>query len=144
MSVTGATSITGGGSNVEEPIIPDTELEPSSSPDEGVQDGEVTPTEVVEGDQPQGAKPGEGEIREDGRLIPKWMRALKESNPEGFKKAKADLFELMDRRTLHPTAQAAREEHDLVQSLGGKEGVGKLREQSTFYSEAANQFLKGD
>src|ERR1700675_547627 len=123
---------------------PDTELELVDAPSTEVQDVEEPSTEVVEGEQPQGGKPGDTEVREDGRLIPKWMRALKESDPEGYKKAKTDLFELQGRRTVHPTVQAAREEHDLVQSLGGKEGVGKLREQSGFYSEAANQFLKGD
>jgi hypothetical protein len=125
---------------------PDVELEPLSSPDGGVQvDDEPAPTPDGTEDRPEGAgKPGDTEVREDGRLIPKWMRALKESDPEGYKKAKTDLFELQGRRSVHPTVQAAREEHDLVQSLGGKEGVGKLREQSSFYSEAANQFLKGD
>ena len=149
MSVTGATSIVGGvpSGGTTEVADPNVELDPSLSPDGGVQVEDEPSTEVVEGEQPPTTgKPGEdkGEIREDGRLIPKWMRALKETNPEGFKKAKADLFELMDRRQLHPTAQAAREEHDLVQSLGGKEGVAKLRENDRFYSEAADQFLKGD
>src|ERR1700675_1545734 len=145
MSVTGATSLGGGGSSItEEPIIPSTELESGDTPTTEVQEGDTTTTETVEGEQPQGTKPGDTEVREDGRLIPKWMRALKETDPEGYKKAKTDLFELQGRRSVHPTVQAAREEHDLVQSLGGKDGVGKLREQSSFYSEAANQFLKGD
>jgi hypothetical protein len=124
---------------------PDVELEPLSSPDSGVQvEDEPAPTPDGGEQPPDGAGRPEGEVREDGRLIPKWMRALKESDPEGYKKAKTDLFELQGRRSVHPTVQAAREEHDLVQSLGGKEGVSKLREQSSFYSEAANQFLKGD
>lgn len=147
MSVTGATSIAGSGSSsVEEPLNPDVELEPSPTPDGGVQEEEVAP--APEGGQPEGegGKPGDdkGEVREDGRLIPKWMRALKETDPEGYKKAKTDLFELQGRRSVHPTVQAAREEHDLVQSLGGKDGVAKLRENDTFYRGAANQFLKGD
>jgi len=145
MSVTGATSLGGGGSSItEEPIIPSTELESGDTPTTEVQEGDVTTTETVEGEQPEGGRPGEGEVREDGRHIPKWMKELQTSNPEAYKKAKTDLFELQGRRSVHPTVQAAREEHDLVQSLGGKEGVGKLREQSSFYSEAANQFLKGD
>src|SRR5271155_2939978 len=99
MSVTGATSIAGGGSSVtEEPITPSTELESVDTPTTEVQEGEVTTTETTEGEQPQGGKPGEEGVREDGRLIPKWMRALKESDPEGYKKAKTDLFELQGRR----------------------------------------------
>ena len=72
MSVTGATSLSGGGSSItEEPIIPGTELEPSSTPDGGVQEEEITPT--PDGTQPEGegGKPGEdkGELREDGRVF---------------------------------------------------------------------------
>jgi hypothetical protein len=146
MSVTGPTSLSGGGSSVtEEPIIPDTELEPSSTPDEGVQDGDTTPT--PDGTEPEViGKPGDdkGDIREDGRVIPKWMRALKDTDPEAFKRAKTDLFDLQGRRSIHPTVQAAREEHDLIQSVGGKEGIESLRGDATFFKEAANQFLKGD
>lgn len=82
--------------------------------------------------------------KEDGRVIPQWMKALQESNPEAYKKAKADLFEMRDRRTVHPTIQAAREEHDLVESLGGREGANQLREDAGFFKDAATQFLKGD
>lgn len=147
MSVTGATSLSGGGSSItEEQIIPGTELEPSSTPDGGVQEEEITPT--PDGIQPEGegGKPGEdkGELREDGRVIPKWMRALKESDPEAYKRAKTDLFDLQGRRSIHPTVQAAREEHELVEAIGGREGLETLRTDATFFKEAANQFLKGD
>src|ERR1700676_5138641 len=145
MSVTGATSLGGGGSSItEEPIIPSTELESGDTPTTEAQEGVEPTTKTVEGEQPEGGRPGEGEVREDGRHIPKWMEESQESNAGAYKKATTDLFDLEGRRSVHPTVQAAREEHDLVQSLGGKEGVGKLREQSGFYSEAANQFLKGD
>jgi hypothetical protein len=146
MSVTGVTSIAGAAPSggAAEVVDPNVELESVDTPSTEVQDDALPPQETVDGEQPQGDKPAESVVREDGRLIPKWMKELQTSNPEAYKKAKADLFELQGRRTIHPTAQAAREEHDLVLSLGGKEGVGKLREQSKFYSDAANQFLKGD
>jgi hypothetical protein len=148
MSVTGTTSLAGAAPSggATEVLDPNVELESVESPSTEVQEDEAPPTtETAESGQPEGGrtKP-EGEVREDGRLIPKWMKELQQTNPEAYKKAKTDLFELQGRRSIHPTAQAAREEHDLVQSLGGKEGVAKLRENDRFYSEAANQFLKGD
>ncbi len=148
MSVTGATSIAGAGSSGE-PIVPDVELESGAAPASEVQEGaEQQPTqEELDAQQSQGGdKQGEdkGELREDGRVIPKWMRALKESDPEAYKRAKTDLFDLQGRRAIHPTVQAARDEHELVEAIGGREGLESLRTDATFFKEAANQFLKGD
>lgn len=99
-----------------------------------------------DGSQPEaGAEGAVGDTtKEDGRLIPKWMRAMKEADPEGFKQAKSVLFSLKERENIHPTVQAAREEHDLVQSLGGREGATKLQDDAGFFKEASSQFLKGD
>ena len=98
-----------------------------------------------EGHQPEaGTEGAEGGIREDGRVIPKWMRAMKEADPEGYKSAKATFFNLKERESVHPTVQAAREDRDLVQSLGGRDGVERLREDNSFFHEAATQFTKGD
>ncbi|MBU6231673.1 hypothetical protein KGP36_03310 [Patescibacteria group bacterium] len=138
--------IAGAGSGTE-PIVPGIELDPTAtSTVEGQGEGSQP-----DGDEGQPPKPGEGEgqgeggeSREDGRVIPQWMRALKDSNPEAYKRAKTDLFELRDRRSVHPTAQAAREEHEVFESLGGAEGVEKLQEEGQFFQEAAKQFLKGD
>jgi len=133
----------------------------NGAPDAGVSDAEIsgslplveepvqdTPTEPEVEETPkagtdQEATPGQ-QPTEDGRKIPKWMRALKDSDPEAFKRAKTDLFDLTERRALHPTVQAAREEHEYLQSMGGKDGIAKLREDGTFFKTAANQFLKGD
>lgn len=100
--------------------------------------------EAEAGDQPEAGAEGGEQTKEDGRVIPQWMKALQANNPEAYKKAKADLFEMRDRRSVHPTIQAAREEHDLVESLGGTEGANALREDAGFFKEAASQFLKGD
>lgn len=137
--------IAGTGSSAE-PIIPDAGLEPVDTPTTGVQDDGGTPAEpqTTEGQEPEAGKGGEEQVREDGRLIPKWMKELQAANPEAYKKAKGDLFELRDRRSVHPTAQAARQEHDLVQSLGGPEGVATLREDAGVFKTAAQQFMKGD
>jgi hypothetical protein len=113
--------------------------EPSGEPTPEPEGGEPTPEPGTEG-----SEDGQLDVKEDGRVIPQWMRELQVKNPEAYKKAKADLFELRDRRSVHPTSQAAREEHNLVQSLGGPQGVEQLREDATFFKDAANQFLKGD
>ena len=139
------TPIAGAGSNAE-PVTPVEGLESEVSQPTEVQESQETPT-LVEGAEDQQPKPGEeGQqpIKEDGRVIPAWMKALQTSNPEAYKKAKADLFELRDRRTVHATPQEARQEHDLIRSLGGAEGVATLREDATFFKSAAQQFLNGD
>src|SRR5206468_12946032 len=50
----------------------------------------------------------------------------------------------ISRRSLHPTVQAAREEHELIASHGGAAGIAKLREDSQFVKSAFTQFSKGD
>jgi len=90
-----------------------------------------------------GAETTEGG-KEDGRVIPKWIRDMKESNPDGYKAAKADFFSHREYKSIYPTVQAAREANELIQSLGGPEGAQKLQEDATFFKDAASQFLKGD
>lgn len=142
-AIAGASSNVDGGSSSIAELDPVASL-PTEGPDSPVDaDAPLPEGEVV--DQPEaGADDPKGEVREDGRLIPKWMRAMKESDPEGYKAAKSVFFSMKERESIHPTVQAAREEHDLVQSLGGKEGATKLQEDSVFFKDAANQFLKGD
>jgi hypothetical protein len=141
-AIAGASSNVDGGSSAVETLDP-----VESLPTEGV-DSPDTNTPEPEGgvdNQPEaGTGEPQGEVREDGRLIPQWMRAMKESNPEGYKAAKAVFFGMKERESIHPTVQAARDEHELVQSLGGREGASKLQEDSVFFKDAANQFLKGD
>jgi transposase-like protein len=141
MSVTN-TPIAGTGSSAE-PIIPAEGLEPDVTPTpEGQEpDTSITPEPEV---SLEPGKEGQEPIKEDGRTIPKWVKDLQTSNPEAYKRAKADFFETRERRTIHPTVQAARDEHDLVQSLGGQGGITELRENAGVFKTAAQQFLKGD
>lgn len=122
---------------VDDVVIPDTT-------DPG--DGSQTDTSA---DPDPGAPPESGteplaETKEDGRVLPQWIKGLKESNPEQFKRAKAEFYEMRDRRTVHPTIQAARDEHDLVESIGGREGIENMREEVGFFKTASQQFFKGD
>ena len=80
----------------------------------------------------------------DERKLPNYVKALKEADPKGFAKAKTEFFDLAARRSVHPTVQAAREEHELVTQFGGREGISKLREDGQYFKTAAQQFLKGD
>ena len=110
----------------EDPVEPDTAAQPEAELEPGAQP-EETPSE-----------------REDGRKLPAYVRELKETNPEAYKRAKAEFFDLDARRSVHPTVKAAREEHELIVSSGGAQGIAKLREDGQFFKSAAQQFLKGD
>lgn len=128
-------------------VTVDTEIAASPTAVEEAPELETT-AEPEGGAEPQAGSSEEqtsGEpAREDGRKIPPYIRALKEANPEAYKRAKGDFFDLDTRRAIHPTVQAAREEHELLQSAGGANGLGKLREDGAFFKTAAQQFLKGD
>jgi hypothetical protein len=143
MSVTN-TPISGTGSNAD-PTVSDVVLDDATTQ---VADTQVTDDTTTQVDDTttiiEPGKEGQEPVKEDGRSIPKWVKELQTSNPEAYKKAKADFFETRERRTIHPTVQAAREEHDLIQSIGGREGITTLREDAGVYKTAANQFLKGD
>lgn len=121
---------------VPESVVPLTTDEPEVSTTDAPEPegGEETPE--------PGAETAGGQ--EDGRVIPKWIRDLKEANPEGYKAAKADFFSHREYKSIYPTVQAAREANELIQSLGGAQGAQKLQEDATFFKDAANQFLKGD
>lgn len=144
---TQVTPIAGASSNVDGGSSAVGELEPVGSLPTGGPDSSADNTPVSEGGegdeghQPEaGARGTEG----DGRLIPKWIRAMKEADPEGYKAAKADFFSHREYKSVYPTVQAAREANDLIQSLGGKDGAARLQEDASFFKEAAGQFLKGD
>jgi hypothetical protein len=121
--------------DIPESVVPLTtdEPEPSTTDTPEPEGGEITPEAGAEGAD-----------REDGRVIPKWIRDLKEANPEGYKAAKADFFSHREYKSIYPTVQAAREANELIQSLGGPQGAQQLQEDATFFKDAANQFLKGD
>ena len=129
--------------SVGAPIAGDPGPEPSPSPEPEPVEPE-TPGQP-EPEQEPGAQPEPTpESKEDARKLPQHIRDLKESNPEGYKRAKAEFFDLTARRSIHPTVQAARDEHELLAANGGAEGIAKLREDGQFFKTAATQFLKGD
>lgn len=108
---------------------------------------EETPS--TEGDQTtEGSQDGEGDRAgepsvEDGRVIPQWIRSLKETDAKAYGQARSNFFDLRARTDIHKTVDAARQDRDLIQSLGGSEGVEKLQQDAGFFSEAAKWFMDG-
>lgn len=125
------------GDSAEESLPPDTGELPDDNAAEPEAEAENQPEAGTEGSE--GA-----ESRLDGRVIPAWMRALKETDPKAYAAAKNDLFDLRARRGIHATTKEAESEHNLVKAIGGPEGVATLRENAQVYQEAASQFRKGD
>lgn len=137
-------AISGAGSEPAEPIIANPELEISPTPESEPIEPETTLTEPETGLEPGGEPEPLSESTEDARRLPGYVRALKDSDPKAYAKAKTEFFDLNARRSVHPTVQAAREEHELIATSGGAEGISKLREDGQFFKSAAQQFLKGD
>lgn len=135
-------AIAGAGSGPAEPVIADPEIVDSPTAIEEPVEPD-TPAEP-EAELEPGAQPETTLEAEDARKLPGYVKQLKESNPEAYKRAKAEFYDLNARRSLHPTVQAAREEHELIASNGGVAGIAKLREDGQFFKSAATQFLKGD
>lgn len=134
---------------IESSVDSDPSLE-SPDTEESLPSGEEVPeSEQTAGpeaeDDPEHPKTGdEGQGKDDGRVMPGWLRGMKEANPEGFKAAKAQFFDLHRRAGIHPTVQDAENDHNLVESLGGSEGVESMREDAGVYKDASNQFLEGN
>jgi len=143
---TQVTPIEGAPNAGAEPLIDDSAID-GSLPLTEEPLGEQTNTPEPEGGEPTpeaGTPEGQESTKEDGRLIPQALRALKESSPEAYKLAKANLFENKAYKSIYPTVQAARETQELLQSAGGAAGIAKLREADQVYKTASTQFLKGD
>jgi hypothetical protein len=125
-------------------------LDPSVTPTEGEgapDDEPELPIEGEEGDSGESADGGEGEgsqAAEDGRVIPQYIRGLKETDPKAYKQAKADFFQLRELRSTFPTVQAARDARELIESVGGQEGISEMRTLTSEFKQAAHQFLEGD
>lgn len=118
-----------------EPIVPDGEGDEGA---EGAGDGKGEGTGEGEGEGEGVATP------EDGRVIPPYIRKMKETDPASYKEAKAQFFDLRSRRAVHSTVQAAQADRDTIESLGGSEGIGKIQGEITDFHTLSSQFTKGD
>src|SRR5579864_6625857 len=132
----------GGSGSPTTPAAPTGEAEPiEGAPVEGAEqpqpEGEQEPG--AESDQPKG-EPSD----EDGRVLPKWIRGLKESDPEGYKKAKTDFFDLRERRTDFPTVADARKAKQTLELVGGEAGLAEMQADNAEFSGISKKFLNGD
>lgn len=146
---TPASVIPGEGATPNEGVDPNLDLNPEGSQpagDEGTpSDNSPEPEDGEEGLTPDpGTEGAEGTDSQDGRVVPQWIRGLKEANPKAYQQAKDAFFRSREYQSVYPTVQAAREDKQLVESLGGKQGVERMQEDVTFFHQAAGQFLKGD
>lgn len=131
---------------VDDAVLDDTTTDDSLSSEGAESDANISAEPGAEGDLDAEGKPKTGaeDSQQDGRSIPPYIRALKDTNPEAFKKAKTEFFDLRERRGVHATVAAAKAEHELVESIGGQQGVETLREENSYFKSASDQFLKGD
>ena len=137
-------AIAGAGSVPGEPVVADPEIVESPTTIEEPSESTAEPSEPSAEPEVQPGETPSSEPEGDTRRLPQHIRDLKEANPEAFKRAKAEFYDLSARRSVHPTVQAAREEHELLASAGGAEGIARLREDGQFFKQAATQFAKGD
>ncbi len=133
---------TGGGGSPDTGAAPAAVEEPITGvPAEGAEapqpEGEQEPG--AESDQPKGE-----DTSEDGRVLPKWIRSLKDADPEGYKKAKTDFFDLRERRTDFPTVADARKAKQTLELVGGEAGLAEMQEDNADFSKVAKQFVNGD
>lgn len=143
--LTGAPSVgasEGGGGEATTPAAPTGEAEPiEGAPIEGAEQPQP------EGDQEPGAesdKPKGEDASEDGRVLPKWIRSLKDADPEGFKKAKTDFFDLRERRTDFPTVADARKAKQTLELVGGEAGLAEMQADNAEFSAISKKFLNAD
>jgi hypothetical protein len=105
-------------------------------------------TEGAEGEgEGEGGEGGEGEEGQqlaDGRLIPNYIRKMKESDPVSYKAAKDQFFKLRSREAIHPTVQAAQADRDMIESLGGADGIQTMQGDVDSFRELTGYFTKGD
>lgn len=117
-------------------------------PDDGalVDTGAATPT--PEGDQTGATSDTDpsagGETDGDGRLLPRYIRELKTTNPEDYKRAKAEFFGHSAYRQVFPTVGDARQAKQTLELVGGEAGLATLQQDMSEFREVAGQYVNGD
>lgn len=80
----------------------------------------------------------------DGRLLPRYIRELKTTNPEDYKRAKAEFFGHTAYRQVFPTVGDARQAKQTLELVGGEAGLATLQQDMGEFREVAGQFINGD
>jgi len=128
---------------------PESSASPTGEEEQLGAPGEGADAPGPEGEQEPGAETetttdGKSATEEDGRVLPKWIRSLKETDPEGFKKAKGEFFDLRERRVDFPTVAEARKAKQTLELVGGEAGLAEMQEDNAEFAKVAKQFVNGD
>lgn len=117
---------------VEEPIGTTETAEPEA--------GHTPETETVEPGTESDAEP----TSEDGRLLPKSIRALKETDPTAYKAEKARFFEHREYKQTFPTVAEAKRVKQTLELVGGETGLQQMQTDISDFQRVAKQFMDGD
>lgn len=99
------------------------------------------------GDQTQtGAEadqqPGEETAEEKG--LPKHIKALKATDPQGYKAAKAQFFEHKEYKQTFPTVAEARKAKQAIDLAGGEAGLAEMQADNAEFTTVAKNFVAAD
>lgn len=123
---------------------------PTATPTEGAEPISSVPagTETAQPEAaPTGAETDQIAATEeggDGRLLPKAIRALKETDPSAYKAEKARFFEHREYKGTFPTVGDARRAKQTLDLVGGEAGLTKLQSDVGEFRNVAQQFANGD
>src|SRR6185312_8608122 len=81
---------------------------------------------------------------EDGRVLPKAIRALKETDPKAYVAEKTRFFEHRDYKATFPTVAEAKKARQTLELVGGEAGLTQLQTDVSEFRNVAQQFMAAD
>lgn len=109
---------------------------------------EVGTTEGGEGGDGDALGREEGHRVRDDRGLPanikQALAKLREADPRAADTARRLFYEAGDFKQVFPTVTAAREAHDLLEEVGGAEGVASMRAEVSDYAQELKAMAEGD
>lgn len=130
----------GGGDSVEsdgssDSGVPEEDAGTSEGTDQEVS-GEETDGETVDAATP------------DGRAVPdqvkKALAKFRETDPKAAEIARRAYYEASDYKRVFPNVSAARDARDLIEAVGGEEGITNLRSEAQEYASELKAMGQGD
>lgn len=116
----------------------------------GAEDGSVvddTETGATQEDE-TGVDGESGGGVQDGRAVPNAIKQafakLKEIDSKAADLARRSYYEASDFKRVFPSVTEARDAHDLIESLGGSEGIGTLQKEVQDYAGELTRFSEGN
>ena len=115
-----------------------TAIEETQATPEGQETAEQQPAETST------EQPTTEQATEDGRVIPKWIRNMQKSDPQGYAQAKSDFFALRSFRSVFPSVKDAQQAKEQLEFVGGPEGLSEIQSEHGEFKTVAQQFFDGD